>query len=120
MATAQKAIMYTSAWVTLYRPEAVNIPNDRLAWRKIIKDTAKPDQAWGFRCPPGTQVDISKLDEKTTEKLVAGVKTPLAQALIKQKPESPGRTLVYTKGEIKTVKLDKRALDMLAAKKGGK
>lgn len=115
MAT-QKIIKFANANLTLFNPEAVNIPAEKLVWKKRNKDTGKPEPKFGFRCPPGTQVNVSLLSERAAEALTAGVKTPLAPALVDTKPESPGRTLVFTGGKIQEVKMDKDVLKALKAK----
>lgn len=112
----QKMIKYANANLTLFDPKAVDIPEEKLAWKKRNKDTGKPEMKFGFRCPPGTQVNVALLSDKAAEALTAGKKTPLAPALIDAKPESPGRTLVYTRGKIKAVKMDKDVLKELKAK----
>ena len=113
-----KVTRYANANITLFTPEAVNIPADRLAWKKLDKNTGKPVVKYGFRVPPETVVDISKLSDAAADRLCAGAKTPQAPALIETKPESPGRTLVFVGGKIKPVKLEKDALEHL--RKGAK
>ena len=112
----QKMIKYANANLTLFNPEAVDIPEERLVWKKRNKDTGKPETKYGFRCPPGTQVNVALLSDKAAVRLTAGAKTPLAPALIDTRPESPGRTLVYTGGKILPVKMDKDVLKALKAK----
>lgn len=71
-----KEIFFTQCSMTLYNASAVQEDVGRLNWWRHRKaGTNEPLTAHGFKVPPGTRVDASKLTEVERERLVGGIRS---------------------------------------------
>ena len=94
MAKQQDQHLYAQSWITLHQPDAlVRETGEKIQWKGKNKD-GKTDRERGFRVPPGSKVDPSKLDRHILENLTQIGKT--MPALGPAPPEDRPRTQVFT------------------------